>query len=78
MSLFKQVIIGEKVRNRLSTLRYKMLAIPANIEESGNDVILKVALQMNQRAWIRKLWEKTDNFSQYIPNGKFGIKMLGL
>jgi hypothetical protein len=26
MSLFKQFVINEKVRNRLSTLRYKMLA----------------------------------------------------
>jgi hypothetical protein len=62
MSLFKQVIIGEKVRNRLSTLRYKMLAIPSYLKESGNKVILKMALQMNRRAWIRKLWEKTDAF----------------
>lgn len=62
MSLFKQVIIGEKVRNRLSTLRYKMLAIPAYFEECGNRMVLKMALQMNRRAWIRKLWEKSDAF----------------
>lgn len=34
MSLFKQFIINDKVRNRLSTLRYKMLAIPAYIENT--------------------------------------------
>jgi len=62
MSLFKQVIIGEKVRSRLSTLRYKMLAIPSYFEESDNKLILKMALQMNRRAWIRKLWEKADSF----------------
>ena len=62
MSLFKQVIIGEKVRNRLSTLRYKMLAIPSYFEENDNKVILKMALQINRRAWIRKLWEKADSF----------------
>lgn len=62
MSLFKQVIIGEKVRSRLSTLRYKMLSIPAYFEELGNEMILKMALQMNRRAWIRKLWEKTETF----------------
>ena len=44
MSLFKQFVIGEKVRNRLSTLRYKMLAIPSYIEESGNKTILKMEL----------------------------------
>lgn len=62
MSLFKQVIVNDKVRNRLSTLRYKMLAIPAYIEEHSNKVIVKMALQMNRRAWIRKLWEKSSNF----------------
>jgi hypothetical protein len=62
MSLFKQVIINDKVRNRLSTLRYKMLAIPAYIEEHSNKIIVKMALQMNRRAWIRKLWEKSSNF----------------
>lgn len=62
MSLFKQVIISDKVRNRLSTLRYKMLTIPAYIEEHSNKVIIKMALQMNRRAWIRKLWEKSSNF----------------
>lgn len=60
MSLFKQVVIRQKVRNRLSTLRYKMLAIPSYIEESGNKTILKMALQMNRRAWIRQLWINAD------------------
>ena len=53
MSLFKQVIINEKVRNRLSTLRFKMLTIPAYIEGCGDRLILKMALQMNRRARIR-------------------------
>ena len=63
MSLFKQVIINEKVRNRLSTLRYKMLAIPAYIEECGDKLILKMAIQMNRRAWIMKLWDKSISFT---------------
>ena len=62
MSLFKQIIINEKVRNRLSTIRYKMLAIPAYIEQHSNKVIVKMALQMNRRAWIRKLWDKSVCF----------------
>jgi hypothetical protein len=40
MSLFKQLVIGGKTRNRLST-----------------------ALQMQRRAWIKKLWEATDGSS---------------
>jgi len=65
MSLFKQFVINEKVRNRLSTLRYKMLAIPAYIEEHSNKTIIKMALQMNRRAWIRKLWDKSAAFQFY-------------
>jgi hypothetical protein len=60
MSLFKQVITGGNVRNRLSTLKYKLLAIPAIIEKSANNTIMNMALQMNRRFWIKKLWEKTD------------------
>jgi hypothetical protein len=66
MSLFKQLIINDKVRNRLSTLRYKLLAIPAYIETNSNKVILKMALQMNRRAWITKIWNKTISV-QFFP-----------
>jgi len=71
MSLFKQFIIDEKVRNRLSTLRYKFLAIPAYIEEQSDKVVVKMALQINRRAWIRKLWGKSSNFK--FSTGQFGI-----
>ena len=62
MSLFKQLIIGEKIRQRLSTLRYKMLAIPTVIEQSGDSITVKMALQLNRRAWIKKLWDKCQAF----------------
>ena len=39
-----------------------MLAIPADIEDSGEKIISKMALQMNRRAWIRILWEKSSIF----------------
>ena len=62
MSLVRQVIIGGNVRHRLSTLRYKLLAISSSIENAGNKVIVNMALQMNRRVWIRKLWDKTEEF----------------
>lgn len=67
MSLFKQLVIGGKVRNRLSTLRYKILAIPATIENCGDKIIVNMAIQINRRAWIRKLWKKTNRI--YSPSG---------
>jgi hypothetical protein len=48
LSLFKQVIIGGDVRNRLKTLRYKMPAIPSIIEQSENKVVVNMALRMNR------------------------------
>jgi len=63
MSLFKQSIINEKVKNRLSTLRYKMLAIPTYIEQSSDKIIIKMALQMNRRKWIKKLWQNSCDFN---------------
>ena len=39
-----------------------MLAIPTVIEQSGDSIIVKMALQMNRRTWIKKLWEKSQVF----------------
>ncbi|MDR1225166.1 MAG: hypothetical protein LBL07_20145 [Tannerella sp.] len=44
-------------------IRYKLLAIPSTIEKSGNRLIVTMALQMQRRAWIKKLWEATDGSS---------------
>jgi hypothetical protein len=63
MSLFKQLVIGGKTRNQLSTIRYKLLAIPSTIEKFGNGLIVTMALQMQRRVWIKKLWEAIDGSS---------------
>jgi hypothetical protein len=60
LSLFKQMIMGDSVRNRLKTLRHKMLAIPALVERSADKTIVKMALHMNRRAWINKLCLRLD------------------
>ena len=60
MSLFKQLIIGGTVRNRLKTLRHQIFAIPAIIEHSKDKTIVKMALHLNRRSWINKLWNKVD------------------
>ena len=62
MSLFRQSVISEKVRNKLSTIRYKLLAIPSFIEKSAHGSVVKMALQMKRRAWIQKLWEKSVGY----------------
>ena len=61
LSLFKQLIIGGNVRNRLKTLRHKMLAIPAIVEHSDDKTIVKMALHMNRRAWINRICRQIDN-----------------
>ena len=61
LSLFKQLIIGGNVRNRLKTLRHKILAIPAIVEHSNDRTIVKMALHMNRRAWITKLCRQIDD-----------------
>jgi hypothetical protein len=67
LSLFKQVIIGGNVRNRLKTLRTKMLAIPAIVEQSGDTSIVKMALHINRRAWISRLCDRID--TEFVPTG---------
>jgi hypothetical protein len=63
LSLFKQVLIGGDVRNHLKTLRHKMLAIPAIIENNQDKTILKLALHIDRRSWILKLCNSIENFS---------------
>ena len=60
LSLFKQVVMGGNVRNRLKTLRHKMLAIPAIVEQSTDKTIVKMALHMNRRYWMDRLWQRID------------------
>lgn len=66
MSLFRQVVMSEKVRSRLSTLRYKLLAIPSLIENSTQNTIIKMAVQMRRRLWIQKLLDSSLGLSR--PN----------
>jgi hypothetical protein len=63
MSLFEQLVIGGKTGNRLSTIRYKLLAIPSTIKKSGNGLIVTMALQMQRRAWIKQLWKAINESS---------------
>ena len=62
LSLFKQVIIGGDVRSRLKTLRHKMLAIPAIIENHKNKTVVKLALHINRKNWIDKLGIRIENW----------------
>ena len=65
LSLFKQMIIGGNVRNRLKTLRHKILAIPAIVEIENDKTIVKMAVHMNRRAWINKLCLQIDALFVY-------------
>jgi hypothetical protein len=67
LSLFKQIIIGGEVRNRLKTLRHKMLAVPSIIERNGDKVIVSMAMHMNRRNWICKLCQRIE--TQYDQSG---------
>ena len=40
--------MGGDVRHRLKTLKHKLLAIPAIVQQSADKVIVKMALHMNQ------------------------------
>lgn len=63
LNLFKKVIINERVKQRLSSLRHKMLAIPSYLKDIDNKLILNMALQMNRRQWIASLWNRLDDYN---------------
>ena len=60
MSIFKQVIVQDKIKPTLKTIRYKCLAIGSYIVKDGNERILKMSVHMRRRSWITKLWESID------------------
>jgi len=61
MSLFKQVIVQDKVRPTLKTLRYSCLGIGSYMVKNGRERILKMSLNMKRRSWITKLWENGNS-----------------
>ncbi|MDR2511393.1 MAG: hypothetical protein LBC89_02840 [Bacteroidales bacterium] len=60
LSLFKQVIIGGNVRNRLKTLKYKILTVPAIIENNRDRTVVNLAVHISRRCWISKLCDRID------------------
>lgn len=61
MSLFKQVVVKDKVRPTLKTLRYSCLAVGSYIVKNGTQKILKMSVNMRRRSWIARLWETANN-----------------
>ncbi len=68
MSLFKQVIVQDKVRPTLKTLRYSCLGIGSYKIKNGRERILKMSLNMKRRSWITKLWENSDTMASPFIN----------
>jgi len=60
MALFRQFILGSKVQQRLSTLRYKTFAIGAYFKKVNNRTILKLSLNMKRREWFEGIWNQTN------------------
>jgi len=53
LSLFKQLVIE-------GTVRHKMLAIPATVQRTAGTLHVKMALHMNRRSYIPKLFKQID------------------
>lgn len=63
MSLFKQVVLNEKIMPTLKSIRFTTLNVGSYLIQKGRHNVLKMSIQMKRRNWILKLWEKADNFS---------------
>ena len=70
MSLFRQVLLKTSivraspapVQHTLQTLRYKLFAKAAYITTEARKPILNLAMAMQQRVWMKGLWEATHTF----------------
>jgi Transposase DDE domain group 1 len=63
ISLFRQVVLGQKVHQQMKTLRYNVFAISGYIVKNGNQRILKLALAMKRREWFTGLWMNTNSIN---------------
>ena len=70
MTLFCQVLLKTSivrsssgpVQHTLHTLRYKLFAKAAYITTEARKPILNLAVVMQQRVWMKGLWEATNTF----------------
>lgn len=62
MSLMRIAIINEPKKQRMSTLRYKMLAMPAYFAEPKNTAKLSIALPKQRRHAFLQLWGTSATF----------------
>lgn len=70
MSLFKQVVVKDKARPTLKTLRYKTFGIVSYIINNGTELILKMSLNMRRLSWITRLWEQAGDIESPFINLK--------
>ncbi len=63
ISLFRQVVLSQKVHQQMKPLRYNIFAIGGYIVKNGNQRILKLSLAMKRREWFRGLWMNTNSIN---------------
>lgn len=63
ISLFRQVVLGQKVHQQMKTLRYNVFAIGGYIVKSGSKRILKLSLAMKRREWFTGLWLNVNSIN---------------
>lgn len=68
MSLFKQVIVKDKIKPTLKTLRFTTINVGSYIVQNGRNRILKMSVHMNRRNWITRLWETIDTMNKPYIN----------
>lgn len=62
MSLFRLIVLQDKVQRRLSTIRYRTFAVGAYFEKVNDTMVLKIALHKKRRRWFEQLWNTSHNF----------------
>jgi len=68
MSLFRHLVLQEKVQKTLSTLRYRVFAIGAFFEKVNGTIKLKISLAKRRRKWFASLWDYPVDLPLKIPN----------
>jgi hypothetical protein len=66
ISLFRQIVLGQKIHQQMSTLRYNVFAIGGYIVKNGNQRIPKRSLAMKRREWFTGLWMNLNSINTLL------------
>jgi hypothetical protein len=67
LSLFRQIVLKQKIQPALSTIRFKCFALGSWIVKQGRKEVLKLSVTLKRRAWLDGLFSRLVDLTAPFP-----------